>query len=123
DEYALYERLEFMTHHEAEVPPAHREITRVPVLGPRTAKYIYDTLGILSLDALEDAARTHRQLSIRGIKAKTEDNILNGIAILKRSEGRIYFPVAWILADSLLTTLRTLRGVTRADIAGGARRD
>jgi len=97
-------------------------LTRVPGLGPRTAKDIYDALGILSLDALEDAARTHRLLAVRGIKARTEENILKGIAMLKRTEGRIYFPEAWILADSLLVTLRALPDVARAEIAGSARR-
>src|SRR5256885_1998714 len=121
-EYVTTGQLEFLTRLEAEVPPALLEITRVPGLGPRTAKDIYDTLGILSLDALEDAARTHRLLSVRGIKAKTEENILKGIAMLKRTEGRIYFPEAWILADSMLTTLRALKGVARAEIAGSARR-
>jgi DNA polymerase (family X) len=121
-EYVTTGRLEFLTRLEAEVPPALLEITRVPGLGPRTAKDIYDALGILSLDALEDAARTHRLLSVRGIKAKTEENILKGIAMLKRTEGRIYFPEAWILADSLLTTLRALPGLARAEIAGDARR-
>src|SRR5256886_7393458 len=121
-EYVATGQLEFLTRLEAEVPPALLEITRVPGLGPRTAKDIYDALGILSLDALEDAARTHRLLSVRGIKAKTEENILKGIAMLKRTEGRIYFPEAWILADSLLTTLRALKGVARPERAGSARR-
>ena len=121
-EYVTTGQLEFLTRLEAEIPPALLEITRVPGLGPRTAKDIYDALGILSIDALEDAARTHRLLSVRGIKAKTEENILKGIAMLKRTEGRIYFPEAWILADSLLTTLRALPGVVRAEIAGSARR-
>src|SRR2546430_12621298 len=121
-ESAATGRLEFPPRLEPEVPPALLEITRTPGLGPRTAKDIYDTLGILSLDALEDAARTHRLLSVRGIKAKTEENILKGIAMLKRTEGRIYFPEAWILADSMLTTLRALKGVARAEIAGSARR-
>ena len=121
-EYVTTGQLEFLTRLEAEVPPALLEITRVPGLGPRSAKDIYDALGILSLDALEDAARTHRLLSVRGIKAKTEENILKGIAMLKRTEGRIYFPEAWILADSLLTPLRALTGVARAEIAGDARR-
>jgi DNA polymerase (family 10) len=121
-EYVTTGQLEFLTKLEAEVPPALLELTRVPGLGPRTAKDIYDTLGILSLDALEEAARTHRLLEVRGIKTKTEENILKGIAMLKRTEGRIYFPEAWILADSMLTTLRALKGVTRAEIAGSARR-
>jgi DNA polymerase (family 10) len=121
-EYVTTGELEFLTRLEHEVPPALLEITRVPGLGPRTAKDIYDALGILSLDALEEAARSHRLLEVRGIKARTEENILKGIAMLKRTEGRIYFPEAWILADSFLSTLRALPGVARAEIAGSARR-
>src|SRR5260370_36313615 len=121
-EYVTTGQLEFLTRLEAEVPPALLELTRVPGLGPRTAKDIYDALGILSLDALEDAARTHRLLSVPGIKAKTEEHILKGIAMLKRTEGRIYFPEAWILADSFFTTLRSLGSVLRAEVAGRVRR-
>src|ERR1700716_454751 len=109
-EYVTTGRLEFLTKLEAEGPPALLELTRGP------------GLGILTLEDLEQAAQTHRLLQVRGIKAKTEENILKGIAMLKRTEGRIYFPQAWILADSLLTTLRALKGVTRAEIAGSARR-
>jgi len=59
---------------------------------------------------------------VRGIKARTEENILKGIAMLKRTEGRRFFPEGWILADSLLTTLRSMPGVLRAEIAGSVRR-
>jgi DNA polymerase (family 10) len=121
-EYVTTGQLEFLTKLEAEVPPALLELTRVPGLGPRTAKDIYDALGILSLEALEQAAQTHQLLEVRGIKAKTEENILKGIAMLKRTEGRIYFPEAWLLADSFLTTLREMSGVLRAEIAGSLRR-
>src|SRR3981081_3155819 len=121
-EYVTTGQLEFLTRLEAEVPPALLELTRVPGLGPRTAKDIYDALGILSLDALEDAARTHRLLSVRGIKARTEENILKGIAMLKRTEGRIYFPEAGVLADSLLATLMSQAGFVRAETAGSLRR-
>jgi len=121
-EFVTTGELGFLTRLEAEIPPALLELTRVPGLGPRTAKDIYDTLGILGLEELEAAALTHRLLRVRGIKAKTEENILKGIAQLKRTEGRIYFPEAWILADSFLTTLRSLPGVVRAEIAGGVRR-
>jgi len=121
-EFVTTGELGFLTRLEAEIPPALLELTWVPGLGPRTAKDIYDTLGILGLEELEAAALTHRLLRVRGIKAKTEENILKGIAQLKRTEGRIYFPEAWILADSFLTTLRSLPGVVRAEIAGGVRR-
>src|ERR1700682_5630534 len=121
-EYVTTGGLEFLTRLEGEVPPSLLDLTHVPGLGPRTAKDIYDTLGILSLDDLEQAAQTHRLLDVRGIKAKTEENILKGIAMLKRTEGRIYFPEAWLLSDSLLATLRSQTGVIRAEIAGSLRR-
>ena len=121
-EYVTTGQLEFLTRLEAEIPPALLELTRVPGLGPRTAKDIYDTLGVLSLEELEAAALSHRLLQVRGIKAKTEENILDGIAQLKRTASRIYFPEAWILADSFLLTLRSLPGVMRAEIAGSVRR-
>jgi DNA polymerase (family 10) len=121
-EYVTTGQLDFLTRLEAEIPPALLELTRVPGLGPRTAKEIYDTLGVLSLEELEAAALSHRLLQVPGIKAKTEENILKGIAQLKRTESRIFFPEAWILADSFLLTLRSLPGVVRAEIAGSVRR-
>src|SRR6202171_5290878 len=120
-EYVTTGQLEFLTRLEAEIPPALLEITRVPGLGPRTAKDIYDALGILSLDALEQAAQTHRILEISGITAKTEQNILKGRPMLKRTEDPIYFPEAWLFSDSLLATLRWQPGVIRAEIAGSLR--
>ena len=121
-EFVTTGRLEFLTRLETEVPPALLELTRVPGLGPRTAKDIYDALGIVSLDALEEAARDHRLQTLPRIKAKTEENILKGISMLKRTEGRTYFPEALMLAESFLTTLRGSAGVIRAEIAGSLRR-
>ncbi len=121
-EFVTTGQLEFLSRLETEVPPALLELTRVPGLGPRTAKDIYDALGIVSLDALEEAARDHRLQTLPRIKAKTEENILKGIGMLKRTEGRTYFPEALILAESFLTTLRGGAGVVRAEIAGSLRR-
>ena len=114
--------LEFLDRLEAEIPPALLDLTRVPGLGPRTAKEIYDGLHILSLDALEEAAREERLRKLPGIKARTEENILKGIAMLRRTENKIYFPQALELAGSLIAALRDIRGVRRAEIAGSLRR-
>ncbi len=121
-EFVTTGRLDFLSRLESDVPPALLELTRVPGLGPRTAKDIYDGLGILSLDDLEEAARSHRLQALPRIKAKTEENILKGIGMLKRTEGRIYFPEAWMLAESFLATLREIPGVVRAELAGSVRR-
>lgn len=121
-EFVATGRLEFLTKLETEIPPALLDLTRVPGLGPRTAKEIYDGLHILTLDALEEAARTHRLQTLPGIKAKTEENILKGLQQLKRTESKTYFPEALLLADAMLTSLRALTGVVRAEVAGSVRR-
>src|SRR5437588_12642099 len=121
-EYVTTGRLVFLEKLEVDVPPALLELTRVPGLGPRTAKDIYDGLGILTLDALEEVARAHRLQGLPGIKARTEENILKGLAMVKRPQGRVYFPQAWMPADSLLATPRDLEGVQRAEVAGSLRR-
>ncbi|MDQ6885314.1 MAG: helix-hairpin-helix domain-containing protein, partial [Candidatus Dormibacteraeota bacterium] len=121
-EFMTTGRLDFLARLETEIPPALLELTRVPGLGPRTAKDIYDALGITSLDALEAAAREHRLQTLPRIKARTEENILKGIDMLRRTEGRIYFPEGWMLAESFLTTLRDSPGVVRAEVAGSLRR-
>lgn len=121
-EYVTIGKLDFLERLQAEVPPELLALTRVPGLGPRTAKDIYDALGIVTLDDLEAAAGDQRLLSVRGIKARTVENIVKGIGMLKRTQGRRFFPEALQLADSLLLTLRGMPGVARAEIAGSLRR-
>ncbi len=121
-EFVTTGQLEFLTNLETQVPPALLDLTRVPGLGPRTAKEIYDGLGILTLDALEAAARDHQLQTLPGIKAKTEENILKGLAVLRRTDSKTYFAEALLLADTMLTSLRALPGVVRAEVAGSARR-
>jgi len=121
-EFVWSGRLEFLTNLETEVPPALLDLTRVPGLGPRTAKEIYDGLHITTLDGLEAAARSHRLQTLPGIKARTEENILKGLALLKRTESQTFFPEALLLADTMLASLRSLPGVLRAEVAGSARR-
>ena len=121
-EYVTTGQLEFLSRLELEVPPGLLELKRVPGLGPRTAKDIHDALGITTLEELQRAAESHRLLGVRGIKARTEESILKGLAMLNRTQGRRFFPEVWLLADSLLTTLREMPGVRRAEIAGSLRR-
>jgi len=51
-------------------------------------KAIYDSLAIDNLDDLETAARRGKLRSLPGIKTKSEENILRGIAILRQGRER-----------------------------------
>src|SRR5215813_5028499 len=52
----------------AEIPEGLVEIMRIPGLGPKRAKQFYDALGIQTLDALDEAARSGKLRQLRGIK-------------------------------------------------------
>ncbi|RMG67733.1 MAG: DNA polymerase/3'-5' exonuclease PolX [Nitrospirae bacterium] len=105
-----------------EVPAGLLEILLVPGVGPRTAKTIYDSLGISSLDELERACKEGRLSGLPGIKKKTEENILKGISMLKRGRERMPLGRARPLAEAIVEELKGLKTVGRIEIAGSLRR-
>jgi len=68
----------------AQVPSGVVELLKIPGVGPKTAQFLYETKGIDSIVRLEAAARANELRGLPGIKAKTEENILWGIEMLKR---------------------------------------
>ncbi len=114
-----------MAHYEQlkqEIPAGVFNMLAVPDLGPKTAKAIYDALQIASLDELEKAALDHRLIGIKGIKQKTEENILKGIQAVKR--GRERQPLGRMLpaAEELVAALREKAPIERIEVAGSIRR-
>ena len=67
-----------------EIPNGVVELMNVPGLGPRTAKLLYDKAGVRDVAALEALAKAGQLRGLPGIQAKTEANILKGIAVIKK---------------------------------------
>jgi len=113
---ALHEQLK------TQIPAGVFTLLAVPDLGPKTARTIYDALKVASLEELERAALEHRLAGIKGIQLKTEENILKGIAAVKR--GRERQPLGRMLpaANDLVTALKELAPVERIEVAGSIRR-
>ena len=105
-----------------EVPQGLLEILLVPGVGPKTAKTVYEKLGISSVDELERACKEGRLQGIPGIRKKTEDNILKGIAMLKRGRERMPLGRARPLAEAIVEELRRLSAIKKIEIAGSLRR-
>ncbi len=121
-EYLDTGRLAFLERLEEAVPPALLTLREIPGVGPRTAKEIYDGLGITTVDALEAAARAEQLRTLPGIKAKTEENIRKGIEVWRRRHGRLLLAQAQPLATALLARLCALPEVHQAEAAGSVRR-
>src|SRR5439155_13611899 len=60
----------------AKFPPGLLDLTRLPGLGPKRARRLYEELGIASLDDLRTAAETHRLRDLRGFGPKFEEAVL-----------------------------------------------
>ena len=106
----------------AEIPAGLLALLKIPGLGPRTARLLQEKVGISTLEELEKAAAEHRLAGIPGIQRKTEENILKGIAMVKR--GRERQPLGKLLpvASELVEQLCTRARIDRIEIAGSIRR-
>jgi DNA polymerase (family 10) len=106
-----------------EVPPTLMELLAVPGVGPRTAGEVWRQLGVTTLAQLEVAARDGRLRAVKGLSAKSETRILDGIAELaERPPSRLRMGDAHVLAERVTDFIETLPGVHAATAAGSVRR-
>jgi DNA polymerase (family 10) len=106
----------------ADVPTGVAELLTVPGLGPRTARLIYDQLGVASLVELEAAARGNRLRDVAGLGAKTEERILAELDRLKLRSGRHQIGLTSEVAHELEQALRECPAVVNAAVVGSVRR-
>src|SRR5919197_1014508 len=108
----------------AKFPPGLIDLTRLPGLGPKRARRLYDELGIDSLDALRDAAETGRLRTVRGFGPKFEEQVLASFAagIAERARPRVLLSRALPIADGIVEALRAHPASDRVELAGSARR-
>jgi DNA polymerase (family 10) len=105
-----------------EVPRGLVEMLKVPGLGPRKIKLIYDHLGISSIEELKKAARSRKLSKLPGIGVKTEQAILKGIKTLQGNTGKVLLASALPIAERVVSLLSSMTEVIDIKIAGSLRR-
>lgn len=105
-----------------EIPPGVVEMMGIHGVGPKTAKLLYERAGVDSVERLEALARANALVGIPGIQAKTEENILKGIAVWKSGRERTALGAALPLAEAIRAALEALDGTDRISLAGSVRR-
>ncbi|MDX6565295.1 MAG: polymerase, partial [Gaiellales bacterium] len=107
----------------AKLPESLVEIKRLPGVGAKTAKRIYDELGISTIAELEAAATAGTLRGHAGIAEKKEQAILEAIAAGAGSRKTvIILERALRLSGSILEGLRAQQTCVRASEAGSLRR-
>jgi DNA polymerase (family 10) len=106
----------------AEVPRSLIELMRLPGLGPKKARKLWDDLKIGSVDQLEEAAKAGRIAAVAGFGAKTQERILAGIQEHRQHSSRMLISDADRSVEPLLAYLREVPGLARLEVAGSYRR-
>jgi DNA polymerase (family 10) len=123
DELATTGRLAFYDRLSADVPPRLVELLQISGLGPKSVRQLHEELAIGSLDDLRAAAETGRLRTVRGMSARTETLVLDGLARLAdRPPERMRLDRAEELVTAVVAALAATPGVRTLEPAGSFRR-
>ncbi|HSS33621.1 MAG TPA: DNA polymerase/3'-5' exonuclease PolX [Solirubrobacterales bacterium] len=109
----------------AKFPPSLIEVTRVPGLGAKTARRLFDELGVATIDDLREAAEEEKIRDLKGLGPKVEENVLERLANLGddgEERGRMLLSKVRPIAEELAAALREHPAANRVEVAGSARR-
>jgi DNA polymerase (family 10) len=121
-EYLGGGRIEYLESLRKEIPAGVIEMMGIHGVGPKTARHLYEQIGVDSVEKLEELAKAHKLAGLPGIKTKTEENILKGIAVWRSGRERMPLGTALSLAEAILERLRDLPEVDQIEAAGSLRR-
>ncbi|MBN2097020.1 MAG: DNA polymerase/3'-5' exonuclease PolX [Candidatus Omnitrophica bacterium] len=115
-------KLKFYEQLRDSVPEGLTLLMSVPGIGPKSAKLLYEHLKIRNINDLEQQALAHQIRILPGFKEKTEENILRGIALIKKAKERMPLAVALATAEEFTDSLKKIKQVEQIEPAGSLRR-
>ena len=104
------------------VPDGLREVMKVPGLGPKTVRRLWQEAEVESLDDLEAAIEDGRLEALPRMGRKTIDNIRESIEFMKTAGDRRRLGTAMPIAERLVEMMQSVPGVRRVAYAGSLRR-
>jgi DNA polymerase (family 10) len=110
----------------AKFPTTLIQVTRLPGLGAKTARRLYEDLGVATLEDLKAAAEAEKIRELKGLGPKVEENVLEKLARLGDEDdpaaGRLLLSKVLPIAEQLAAALREHPAANRVEVAGSARR-
>ena len=105
-----------------DVPITLLELTRLPGLGAKKAKTIWQELDVTNVDELDAAAKAGRVAGLPGFAKKTQQKILKSIEEYRQRLAFNTLGEADVVVPPLVADLREHPRVSRVDVAGSYRR-
>lgn len=104
------------------IPEGLFEMLKIPGVGPKKVKTIYEKLDVKTIGELEYACIENRLLELEGFGKKTQTNILKGIESMKKFQGQFLLGEIVELAEEVKARVQQSGLVQRCEIAGSIRR-
>lgn len=120
EEYIKTGKISYHDELKKKVPSAILEFSDIPGVGPKTAKKLYEKLGVKNTKELKKALQGGK--APNDFKEKTRAKILDGISIKSQLSGRMLLSFAEPIAEDIITTLKKYPEVVNADPVGSLRR-
>jgi len=122
EEFLTTGKLEYYEKLKETIPSGVIELLDISEVGPKTAKLLYEELGVDNIEKLEKAVKEHRIKDLPGMGEKSETNILRGIELYKRRKERFLLGRALPLAEEMVESLSQLKETDKISFAGSLRR-
>lgn len=97
-------------------------VLKVRNLGPKKMKKIWEELDVTTLEELEEAGKQGRIRELKGLGAKSEENIMKGLKIVKKSQGRAHISEVLSVAQEIIGELEEFDSFFELEFAGSLRR-
>lgn len=104
------------------VPSHINLLIKIPTIGPKKVKKLNEELKISNIKELEKAAKNNKIASLEGFGEKSQQDILEGINLMKSAKGRIPYSIAKKICDKIIEKLKTLKEIKEISPAGSLRR-
>jgi len=98
------------------------EFLKIPGMGPKHAKLVYDKLGINSAEELKKAAEAGKLRVLYGLGEKVEQNIIQGIQQLLKYKERLPLAFIYPRALNIFEELKRHKEIRQITLAGSLRR-
>ncbi|HET7043476.1 MAG TPA: DNA polymerase/3'-5' exonuclease PolX [Gaiellaceae bacterium] len=116
--------IEALTRRKQKVPEELVRFLRLPGLGPKTVRRIWQELDIVTLDGLREAAEAGRLRELQGLGPKSEEKILAALRAEPEPEGpkRRLLGTSLPALEAVVSALAEHPAAEKVSVAGSARR-
>lgn len=115
-------RLSVLDEVAKEVPRSLVQLTRLPGVGPKKARKLWDELDITTLEGLAEAAEAGDVAELEGFGKRSQEKILEAIERYRKRSGRFRLSSADELVQPLVEYMLQDSRVQRLEVAGSYRR-